>query len=425
MRRSRSRNLSPAVRLSTALLPVLLLTGACGPPSGPPDRVAAELPDNTLRHNTSESERLARELLIVDTHVDVPYRLAEGDEDLSVTTEKGDFDYPRAIAGGLDAPFMSIYVPASFQETGGAKEEADRFIDMVEGIVERWPTKFALATSPAEVQALHGTGKIALPLGMENGAPVEDDLANLDYFHGRGIRYITLAHSENNQICDSSYADEKTWQGLSPFGRDVVAEMNRLGIMVDVSHVSDESFRQILEHSLAPVIASHSSCRHFTPGWERNMDDDMIRALGEAGGVIHINFGSAFLTEASNQRSLQTWAAIDSYVEEHDLEEGSEEGRAFAETYRRDNPPVLADVTDVADHIDHVVALVGVDHVGIGSDFDGVGETTPTGLEDVSRFPNLIRELLDRGYSEEDLAKILGLNTLRVWGEVERVAAES
>ena len=260
-------------------------------------------------------------------------------------------------------------------------------------------------------------------MGMENGAPVEDDLGNLEHFRERGIRYITLTHSENNQICDSSYAEEATWQGLSPFGLEVVAEMNRLGIMVDVSHVTDETFFQVLEHSTAPVIASHSSCRHFTPGWERNMDDDMIRALGEAGGVIQINFGSAFLTAESNERSLATWAAIEAFTEEQGLEDHSPEVEAFAEEYRRENPLTLADVTDVADHIDHVVALVGVDHVGIGSDFDGVGESTPTGLKDVSQYPNLIRELLDRGYSEADLAKILGLNTLRVWAEVERVAA--
>ena len=406
---------SPKARFQ---LGVLTISGAalfCGCPGEAP----APAPESL----EARAERLAEEFILVDTHVDIPYRLNEKMEDISQRTEGGDFDYPRASAGGLNAAFMSIYVPARLQKTGGAREHADRLIDMVARFERVWPNKFAVARTPADVRAHFGSDRISLPLGMENGAPIID-LESLRHFYDRGVRYITLTHSENNQICDSSYAEDRRWGGLSPFGRQVVEEMNRLGIMIDVSHVSDDTFYQVLELSRAPVIASHSSCRRFTPGFERNMDDAMIRRLAEAGGVIGINFGSAFLTEESNRRSKATWEAIKHHLEQYGLEEGSDEAEAFSKQYWREHPAILADVSDVVDHIDHVVGLVGVDHVGFGSDFDGVRESTPTGLKDVSYYPNLIRVLLERGYSEEELRKICGENFLRAWGEVERVARE-
>ena len=398
---------------SVALVLVVSLTGC---------RRTEESP--VIEDREARSVQLAQEIVIVDTHVDVPYRLMEEMEDISVRTEGGDFDYPRAETGGLNAPFMSIYVPASYQETDGARQYADQLIDLVEGFSEDWPDKFAPASSPAEVRENKERGLISLPMGMENGAAIEDDLENLHHFHERGVRYITLTHGENNLICDSSYADEADWGGLSPFGREVVAEMNRLGIMIDISHVTDETFYQVLEQSQAPVIASHSSCRRYTPGWERNMDDEMIRRLGEHGGVIHINFGSAFLTEESYLQSEEMWEFVDEYLEANGVEWESEEAQEFIKEYRKENPPILADVADVAHHIDHAVELAGIDHVGLGSDFDGVGGTTPTGLRDVSYYPSLIRELLDSGYSEEEIRKICGENTLRVWAEVEQIAAE-
>ncbi len=371
----------------------------------------------------SRGNELAQEMLIVDTHIDVPYRFHDEVEDISARTEGGDFDYPRAAAGGLNAAFMSIYVPAKYQDEGGAKEFADELIDMVEGFESRWPDKFAVARSSADIERHKGQGLISLPLGMENGAPIEGDLDNLRHFAERGIRYITLTHSKNNHICDSSYEDEKKWGGLSPFGREVVAEMNRLGVMVDVSHVSDDAFYQVLEVTSVPVIASHSSCRHFTPGFERNMGDDMIVALAENGGVLQINFGSAFLTEQANKKSKESWAAADRYQEENGLEDGDPKIREFLLEYRRENPMQLADVGIVADHIDHVRDLVGIDHVGLGSDFDGVGPTLPEGLKDVSGFPNLVDTLLERGYSEDDIAKVMGGNLMRVWRAVESAAA--
>jgi membrane dipeptidase len=385
--------------------------------SRPVPESAPEKPDLPTR-----AQQLAQEMLIVDTHIDVPYRMTEEREDISQATEGGDFDYPRARAGGLNASFMSIYTPATYQEEGGAKAHAEGLIDMVEGFAREWPDKFALADSTAEVRAHAEAGLISLALGMENGAPLEGELSNLEHFHRRGVSYITLTHSKSNLISDSSYDEERRWNGLSPFGREVVAEMNRLGIMIDVSHVTDEAFYQVLELSRAPVIASHSSCRRFTPDWERNMDDEMIRSLGEHGGVIHINFGSPFLTAEAQQASEKMWEAVGEYQEEHGYRDDDPEVEAFRDAYREKYPPILADVEDVADHIDHAVALAGIDHVGIGSDFDGVGPTTPTGLKDVSFYPNLIRVLLQRGYSEADVRKIFGENTLRVWAEVEQIA---
>ena len=369
-----------------------------------------------------EAARLAKEILIIDTHVDVPYRLFDNPDDISQRTEGGHFDYPRAVAGGLDAPFMSIYVPADYEEDG-AKEHADTLIDMVMKFESDWPDKFAVARSPADLREQFERGVISLPMGMENGAPIEGDLANLEYFYDRGIRYITLTHSENNHICDSSYADEKQWNGLSEFGREVVAEMNRLGMIIDVSHVSDDAFYQVIELSAAPVIASHSSCRAFTPGWERNMDDAMIETLAEHGGVIHINFGSAFLSEEAQKQSMAFWTEYREFLDDAGIEHGDEQARIFREEYWADRERITGELADAVAHIDHVVELVGVDHVGFGSDYDGVS-TLPVGLEDVSTFPALIAALLERGYSEEDVRKIAGENLLRVWTEVERVARE-
>lgn len=372
----------------------------------------------------AEAQRLAQEVIIVDTHIDVPYRLMEKMADISARTEDGDFDYPRARAGGLNAPFMSIYVPAKYQETGGAKEYADQVIDLVEGFATDWPDKFSLAYTPDHIYGQFEDGKISLAMGMENGAPIEDSLDNLKHFFDRGIRYITLTHGEDNQISDSSYAEEHTWKGLSPFGRQVVAEMNRLGIMIDVSHVSDDAFYQVMELSHAPVIASHSSCRKFTPDFERNMGDEMIQLLAEKGGVIQINFGSAFLTEGANKQALEKWDRTKAWAAENGFDEDSPEAEAFGETYWEDHERIYADIADVVGHIEHVIELVGVDHVGLGSDFDGVGDSLPVGLKDVSDYPNLIHEMLSLGHSAVDIRKIFGGNALRVWLEVEDIAQQ-
>ncbi len=400
--------------LAAVLSPVIL--AGCGQQPAPSTPTEIDF--------QAEAARLATEILILDTHIDVPYRLNEKPEDVSRRTKGGHFDHVRATEGGLDAAFMSIYVPASRQEEGGARELADELIDLVEAIEANAPEKFAIARSVADVREAFEQGLFALPMGIENGAAIEDNLAALQHFYDRGVRYITLAHSEANLISDSSYQEERRWNGLSPFGREVVAEMNRLGIMVDISHVTDDTFFQVVETSKAPVIASHSCCRHFTPGFERNVSDEMISRLAENGGVIQIAFAPSFLTEAAQKQSAQLWPLIQTYAEENNVGWDSPEVREQVALFYQDNPKVETSIGDVVDHIEHVIGLVGIDHVGLGSDFDGIS-STPTGLEDVSRYPNIIEELLRRGYGEQDIRKICGDNLLRVWSEVERIAAQN
>jgi membrane dipeptidase len=384
---------------------------ACETPSS--DTVAA-------MDYAAEAQRIARTSIIIDTHIDVPLRLHSKPQDVSIATDGGDFDYPRAVAGGLNAPFMSIYTDPQLEAEGRSREVAEELIDVVEGIVASAPDKFAIAVSPANVREHFGQGIMSLPMGMENGSPIEGDLANLKHFYDRGIRYITLTHGLSNHISDSSYDKNHQWDGLSDFGVEVVKERNRFGSMVDVSHLSDDAFWDVMEVSTSPVIASHSSARHFTPGFERNMNDEMIKGLAENGGVIQINFGSSFISKAALEYQTPQRAAAMKYMADHPDTSYGDLSKEFIPKYVEEHGSLpYASLDDVLDHFDHVVALVGVDHVGIGSDYDGVGDSLPTGLKDVSAYPNLIEGLLKRGYSEDDIRKILGGNLLRVWEAVE------
>tara|TARA_B110000263_G_scaffold31517_1_gene23844 strand:- start:262 stop:1464 length:1203 start_codon:yes stop_codon:yes gene_type:complete len=375
------------------------------------------------------SEQIALEMLIVDTHIDAPYRLWEqhqsGQEidDISKMTT-GNFDFTKAKSGGLNVPFFSIYLPAETEEDGSAYEVANNLIDMVEDIITLSPDKFTLIKSIDDISSLDIKNTLGVVLGMENGAPIEGDLSRVQFFYDRGIRYITLTHSKTNHISDSSYDENIQWGGLSDFGKQLIEEMNSVGIMVDISHVNDDAFYQAIEISNTPVIASHSSLRHFTPGFERNVDDEMLKALAKKGGVIQINFGSSFITEAPGLY----FDKIKKYINDQviDLKNASKEDidKVRAE-FMSKNPFPYANVSLVADHIDRVVFLVGIDHVGLGSDFDGVGDSLPEGLKDVSMYPNLIKELLNRGYKKEDIRKILSGNLLRVWKQVESYAREN
>ena len=380
--------------------------------------------------NPSEinAKEIAQNAIILDSHIDVPFRLwnqhLEGLEidDISGSTE-GDFDFIRARKGGLNVPFFSIYLPASTQNNGTSHKMANELIDLVEDVVTLNPEKFFLIRSTQEINTLKKKGVVGIALGMENGAPIEGDLSRVQYYFDRGIRYITLTHSKTNHISDSSYDKNIQWHGLSEFGKNLISEMNRVGIMIDISHVNDEAFYQAIEISEVPVIASHSSLRHFTPGFDRNVDDAMLSKLAEKGGVLQINFGSSFIS----QRSRDYSAEMEEYLQEKFGEERSNLSEEIITEARRkfvfENEYPFATLDEVLDHFDRVVRLVGINHVGIGSDYDGVGDTLPIGLKDVSSYPNLIQGLLERGYSQKDIEKILGGNLMRVWRQVEEYAS--
>ena len=332
------------------------------------------------------AQELAQEMIIIDTHLDTPIQLYMQQskngfyEDITKTSSLH-FDFDRAVSGGLNVPFFVIFTPPSAEEKGTAFEMAKDLIQILEDIMNKHPSKFRLVKSPEEITNEKGVMQVVY--GMENGAPIESKLSNIKVFSDMGINYITLAHSKSNHISDSSYDSNKNWGGLSPFGRKVVAEMNKQGVMIDISHVSDAAFYEVLKLTKTPVIASHSSLRHFVPGFERNVSDDMLRELAKNEGVIQICFGSEFIAE------------------------------------KKKYPNLIVTVKDVADHIDRVKELVGIDHVGIGSDYDG-WRNFPVGLEDTSTYPNLIKELLNRNYTKQEIEKIFGGNLLRVWREVKK-----
>ena len=374
-----------------------------------------------------DAEQIAQDSLILDSHVDVPYRLWRQHledleiDDISGSTD-GDFDFIRARKGGLNVPFFSIYLPASTQEDGTSHQMANELIDMVEDIVTLHPEKFILINSVADLGSITKKNIVGIALGMENGAPIQGDLSRVQYYFDRGIRYITLTHSKTNHISDSSYDENIQWHGLSEFGKNLIEEMNKVGIMVDISHVNDEAFYQAIEISQVPVIASHSSLRYFTPGFERNVDDAMLSKLAEKGGVIQINFGSSFISKRPRDYLVKMNSFLESRLGQN-LEEVSEQDiRETRSQFIKNNPYPYASLDEVLDHFDRVMQLVGIDHIGIGSDYDGVGDTLPVGLKDVSTYPTLIQGLLERGYTRKDIQKILGGNLIRVWKEVEEYA---
>ena len=365
-----------------------------------------------------KAKELSKELIIADGHIDLPYRLHEEgliyeeNIDLNHNTNRN-FDIPKARKGGLNSPFMSIYIPSEKTYSEGF-ELANSLIDLVENIVESNKDHFQLALTPEDVINNFNNNKISLPMGMENGSPIGENINNLKFFFDRGIRYVTLTHAKNNQICDSSYDTERKWNGLSEFGKELVKEMNKIGMMIDVSHVSDKTFYDILNITEKPLIASHSSPRKFTPNFERNMSDDMIIELAKNKGVILINFGSSFVNHNSNL----IFSKIDKLVESWRIENGYELKDENVIKKRellinQKNP--FASIDDVLDAIDHVNNLVGHNHIGFGSDFDGLGNSLPSNLKDVSFYPKLIEGLLKRGYNKESIEKICYKNFFRVW----------
>lgn len=381
---------------------------------------AADAPD--------AARRLAHDAVIVDTHIDAPGILLDKWADLGMAADDREFDYPKARAGGLDVAFMSIYTSAAQDEDGSAWQVANTMIDGVEALAARHPDKFALLRSPRDVDTLRANGRVLLPLGMENGAPIGDKLDNLQFFFDRGVRYVTLAHSGNNRIADSSYTLQKKWNGLSPFGRQVVQEMNRLGIMVDVSHLGDASAKEAIALSAVPVIASHSAFRHFTPDFERNISDDLARAVAAKGGVVQVPFGTAFIDPKSAANTQAHFRAVDAFNRRNaELKAAGQPAQpraAFDKDWDAAHPPLPSTLDQVLDEIDYGVKLIGVDHVGIGSDFDGVSGELPGQLKTVADFPNLVAGLQRRGYKDADIRKILGSNLLRAWTAIEAGAGK-
>lgn len=371
---------------------------------------------------------LAQDAVIVDTHIDAPTELLKHWNDLGVPSPGTEFDYPRARQGGLDVGFMSIYTSPDEDDKGKARQIANMQIDAVEALVARHPDKFALLQSPGDVDRLRAGGHVLLALGMENGAPIGDDLSQIARFHARGVRYITLAHSRSNRISDSSYDPHHQWQGLSPFGEQVVAEMNRLGIMVDVSHLSDDAVRDALRLSRVPVIASHSAFRHFTPGFERNLSDELAKAIAAKGGVVQIPFGIAFVNRQAAD-DLQAYFLASAAMQQRNAAAKSagkplEDEDAFDKKWEITHPVPATKIDAVLDEIDYAVKLIGIDHVGLGSDFDGVDGALPEGLRTVADYPNLVAGLQARGYQDDGIRKILGGNLLRVWSAIEAGGAQ-
>ena len=368
-------------------------------------------------------DRLLADAIVVDTHIDAPFRIERSGEDLSQRTEKGQFDLPRARQGRLGVGFMSIFVPASEDEAGRGRALADREIDHVEALVAHSGGSAELARCVDDVRRIASEGRVALALGMENGGPLAEGDGSLAHFAARGVRYVTLAHAKSNVFADSSYDAQKRWGGLSPAGEAMVRRLNAAGVMVDVSHLSEDAAWDVLKVSAVPVIASHSAARRFTPGFERNLSDDMIRAIAGAGGVVQINFGSSFVTSDAQVWEARRQEAFARYRLETGITMDSPSVTTFMTEYASSHPFPRARLDDVLDHFDHVVALVGSDHVGIGSDFDGVGDTLPTGLEDVTTYPALAAGLTRRGHRGAALRAMLGGNLLRVWAAAERYAA--
>ena len=385
---------------------------------------------------TSEDETTARALeihervLTVDTHADTPLRMIEPGFDLAERHNPLDtgskVDYPRMKEGGLDAIFFAAFVSQDIRDNEGNERAKALVLEMIDAVIsstEENSDLVGLALTPKDAYALERDGKRAIYLAIENGYPIGNDLANIELFFNKGVRYITLVHSSNNDIADSATdTSGAEHNGLSAFGEEVVREMNRLGIMVDVSHASDDVFFDAIALSEAPIIATHSNARSVTEH-QRNMSDEMLRLMAENGGVVQMTLLSSYLRDEppnpERSAALEELRSSMKSVSEMSPEERAERRLAFNQINEK-FPTPSATVKHVVDHIDHMVSIAGIDHVGIGCDFDGGGGID--GVFDASEVMNITIELVRRGYSEEDIEKIWGKNVMRVFGEVQKVA---
>ena len=381
----------------------------------------------------TRAKKLHAEAIVVDTHLDAPDQLSSKWADVATRGATDHFDIPRAREGGLTAPFFSIYVAASYAD-GGAARRALELIDLTHRVVDAHPRDLTLAVTAAEIRAAKQAGKIAVLMGIEGGHAIEDSLGVLREMYRAGVRYMTLTHTNTNHWADSSgpfyepdFDPRKSavHDGLTAFGKDVVKEMNRLGMIVDVSHVSDATIRDVLAVSRAPVMASHSSCRAIS-SMPRNLTDDQIKQIAARGGVVMINVGSGFLDQQIYDQFVAWLAKIRPEYAKLKATYAKDPARLATELQalnKQKGAPPRAAWTKVVDHIEHVIAVGGEDAVGIGDDFDGIGDP-PVGFDDVSFYPKITEELLRRGHSEAQVKKVLGENFLAFFARVEAVKAK-
>ena len=381
---------------------------------------AAQAQDSPI---SARAKALHDRAIVVDTHDDTTQRFIwEKNFNIAVRNRDGNIDIPRMREGGMDAIFFSIWIPGDITGPEAAKQALDQ-IDAVREAVRAHPNDFVLATTAADIRRAAAAHKIAALMGMEGGHMIAEDLGLLRVYAALGVRYLTLTHSLNTPWADSS-GEKGVHDGLTPFGKDVVRELNRLGMMVDVSHVSDKTFFDALETTKAPMIASHSSARAISNA-PRNMTDDMLRAMTKNGGVVMINYNAGFLSEEfrAAPRSVE-FRAQEAAIEKRcgkDEACSIKAGEQLSQDAMRKGQLPMVSWEKIVEHIDHVVKVAGVNHVGLGSDFDGA--TMPIGMEDVSKLPKVTDALLKKGYSEQDIEKILGGNILRVMEQVERAAS--
>jgi membrane dipeptidase len=374
---------------------------------------------------SDKAKKLHFSSIVIDTHDDTTQRLLDPKFDLGVRHSDGSIDIPRMREGNLSALFFSIWIPSKITGPQAVKLALDQ-IDAVRETVRKHPNDLVLATTADEIRAARQQNKIAALIGVEGGHMMGNDLSVLRSFAALGVRYMTLTHTGNTEWADSS-TDKPAHNGLTDFGKDVVREMNRLGIIVDVSHISDKTFYDVLATSRAPVFASHSSCRALCDA-PRNMTDDMIRDLAKHGGVIQINYHVGFLSQEFRdveKAHPELQKEIEAEIKKrcgNDESCSSVVGDQIVREYMQSGKLPRVDWTKIIEHIDHAVKVVGIDHVGLGSDFDGA--MMPFGMEDASHLPQITEALLQKGYSDSDIRKILGENTLRLLHEVQ-LAAQS
>jgi membrane dipeptidase len=362
----------------------------------------------------ARARRISAEAIGIDSHIDTIQHVLVDGVDLAKRLPNGMVDFPRMREGGMKAPFFALWVPVYYKGAEAVRRTLD-LRDAMQSVLDAHPDQIELATGAGDIERIVKSKKLAAFLAIEGGHQIDDDLAVLRTYYRMGIRAMTLTHFKNNNWADSS-TDKPEHNGLTPFGKDVIREMNRLGMLVDVSHVSDKTFYDALAVSTKPVIVSHSSSRAISD-IPRNVTDDMLRALAKNGGVIGINFGEGFISPkdvAALQAAITTYSGAPPNLTGKLLDDYA--NNEFRKDLR-DMKTGLATISDVVDHIDHMVKVAGIDHIGIGSDFDGI-TSPPEGLADISKMPSLVAALLKRGYSEPDIKKILGGNYLRVIREV-------